>query len=60
MIDVSKVDCCDVCFEEYRYTPSKMRKPFCKVSVNNKTIKFCEYHAKMLKGELNSYEELSD
>ena len=59
-IDISKVDCCDVCFEEYRFEPSKMMNPFIHMTVNHKTIKFCKYHAKMLKEELLLYRELND
>ena len=51
-IDISKVDCCDLCFEKYRFTSSKINNPFIRISANHKTIKLCRQHAEELKDEL--------
>ena len=51
-IEISKVDCCDVCFEEYRFSPKKMQQPILKISANGKTIRLCKNHIELLKQEL--------
>ena len=61
-IDISKVDCCDACFEEHIVegkSQDKINPSFISMTINHKTIKFCKHHAKMLKDELISYEELT-
>lgn len=59
-IDITKVDCCDVCFEEFRFKQTKIMSPFIYIKANHKTIKLCKHHAKELKRELSLYEELND
>ena len=53
--DLFKVDCCDVCFEEYRFEPNKQKNSFVSINVNNRQIKFCEDHLKGLYKELSEY-----
>ena len=51
-IDIQKVDCCDVCFEKYRFSPKKMKNPIVSIKANGKEIKLCREHTQEIQQEM--------